>query len=149
MLYKVRVAYERQIVDADFSRKIREAYLVEASSVTDAEDRMRSYIKPYALEGCPVDINGVAEENVSLVIPAPLEHVDLEWYKARVGFLVFSEVTGKERLSMQTILVQGIDLSGALTRLKEGLEGSMSDCVICSISETAIVDVIIPKTAEV
>lgn len=149
MWYKTRVAYERQIVDADFGRKIREAYLVEASSVTDAEDRMRTYIEPYALEGCPIDIKGVAEENIYLVIPTPLKHVDLEWYKARVGFLVINELNGKERLSMHTILVQGVDLSGALMRLKDGLEGSLSDCVICSISETTIADVITPKTAEV
>lgn len=149
MWYKVRVAYERQIVDADFGRKMRETYLVEASSVTDAEDRMRTYIKPYVPEGCPIDIKGVAEENISLVIPTPLEHVDLEWYKARVGFLVFSEVTGKERLCRKTILVQGVDLSGALRRLEEVQSGSVVGSVICSISETTIVDVIALKPAEV
>ena len=55
--------------------------------------------------------------------------------------MTLDEKTGKERKTSQNVLIQAADLRGAITRLDEGMKGSMMDYVIASVAETQIMDV--------
>lgn len=56
-------------------------------------------------------------------------------------FITLDEKSGAEKKSSQNVLIQAADLRAAVSRLDEGMKGSMMDYTIASIAETAIVDV--------
>lgn len=148
MWYKTRIAYERQGDELGY-RKMQETYLVAAYSVTDAEDRARSYIAPYAIGDLPIEVKGASEEKLAGVLHSPLDLPDNRWYKARVGFVTIDEATARERIKKVSMLVEGAGILGALKLLGEELDKGMGEYEVVSIAESTIVDVIIPKFDEV
>lgn len=58
------------------------------------------------------------------------------------------EKSGAEKKTSQNVLIQAADLRAAVSRLDEGMRGSMMDYVISSIAETGIMDVYHYRTEE-
>ena len=71
-----------------------------------------------------------------------------KWFKCKVAFVTLDERSGIEKRKMQTMMVQASDLRGAVKRLDKGMEGTMADYEIVSVSETAIMDVFHYKETE-
>ena len=83
---------------------------------------------------------GVGRANYSEIFPRD-EYAAGRWYKCKLWFLTLDEKTGAEKRTATNILVQAADLRDAIRKLDEGMQDSMADYVIASVSETAIMDI--------
>lgn len=139
--FECKVRYEK-MGDNGVEKKVTESYLVDALSCTEAEARATEEVSPY--------ISG--EFNVSAVKQAKYSEIFLDeadsadrFFKCKVAFITINEKTGIEKESSTNMLVQASDLRQAIKSLDKGMEGSMADYLIKSVSETKIMDVFLYK----
>ena len=135
--FECKVRYEK-IGENGTSKKVTESYLVDALSCTEAEARATKEVSPY--------ISG--EFNISAVKQAKYSEIFLDeadsadrFFKCKVSFITINEKTGVEKESSTNMLVQASDLREAVKSLDKGMEGSITDYLIKSVSETKIMDV--------
>lgn len=138
MWYQVKVSYERQ-EDVEGVKRVKEAYIVDALSVTEAETRIIKEIKPYVAFG-ELEVKDVTRYNVSEIIIDPDLDADT-YYKARVAFLSLDEKTSAVKRDMHTYLVKSGSVSDALEGLIGNLNKTLGDYRVTSITETPIMDV--------
>ena len=141
--FTCKIRYEK-IAENGMTKKVTEPYLVDALSFTEAESRIIEEITPF-ISG-EFTVAGVARANYSEIFPSDEADAD-RWYKCKLWFLTLVGKTGVEKRTATNILVQAADLRDAIRKLDEGMQDSMADYVIASVSETAIMD-IYPYTAD-
>ena len=135
--FECKVRYERPAEDGA-SRKVAEAYLVDALSFTEAEARIIEELAPFAGEGLSVtDIKRAKYEELF----ASNADADDRWFKIKICFITL-DAKGEEKRVGAQMLVQASDLRRALVRFDEAMKGTMADYEISSVAETAIMDVI-------
>lgn len=120
-------------------KKVSEPYLVEAISFTDAEKRFIEYIEPFMSGEFTVD--AVAKRKIAELFETTDDDAD-KYFKVKCAFITLDERTGVEKKSMQTMYVQASDLRDAVKRFDKGMQGTLADYEITSVSETAIMDVV-------
>jgi hypothetical protein len=131
-------------MDNGMPRKVTEPYLVDALSFTEAEARIIEEIKPF-ITG-EFTVSDIKRANYSELFPAPEEAAD-KWFKCKLFFITLDEKSGAEKRTGTLVLVQAADLRDAVTKLDEGMKGTMADYQIASVVETLIMEVY-PFTAE-
>lgn len=117
-------------------KKVTEHYLVDALSFTEAEARGIEETKPY--------VSG--EFSVSNITRAHYAEIFFNdsgdrWYKAKVKYIHLDEKTGAEKATCVNMLAQASDFDDAVHVLKKGMEGTMADWELVSMSDTTILDV--------
>lgn len=119
-------------------KKVTEAYVVDALSFSEAEERIIEEMSSY--------ISG--EFTVTDIKKAPYGEIffsDQEladsWYKAKLQFITIDEKTEKEKRTTVNYLVQAGSFNGAVKNLEEVMGGTMIDYTISSIAETSLMDV--------
>lgn len=130
-----KVSYEK-ILENGMQKKVTEPYLVDALSFTEAEARIIEEMSPF--------ITG--EFTVSAVGRAKLSEVFFNedgdrYYKAKINMITLDEKSGQEKKQGMYVLIQANNFDESLTKLKDGMNNSMADYEIASITETAIMDV--------
>ena len=65
---------------------------------------------------------------------------EYKWFRCRVNYVSLDEEKGVEKRIAQTMMVQAIDFQDAVKALVKGMEGSLCDYEIASITETKILD---------
>lgn len=133
--YECRVKYDKTLENGT-QKKITEAYLVDAMSFTEAENRIIEEMTPY-ISG-EFEVSAVKKARISELFIDPEGD---KWYRAKVMFITIDEKSGAEKRSGTTMLVQAKDFQLAVKNLENGMKGTMSDWEINTISETALVDV--------
>ena len=135
--FECKIRYEKMMEDG-MQKKVTEAYVVDALSFSEAEERIIEEMSSY--------ISG--EFNVTDIKKAPYGEIffsDQEladrWYKAKLQFITIDEKTEKEKRSNVTYLVQAGTFNGAVKSIDEVMGGTMIDYVIASVAETALMDV--------
>ena len=135
--FECKIRYEKMMEDG-MQKKVTEAYVVDALSFSEAEERIIEEMASY--------ISG--EFNVTDIKKAPYGEIffsDQEmadrWYKAKLQFITIDEKTEKEKRSNVTYLVQAGTFNGAVKSIDEVMGGTMIDYVIASVAETALMDV--------
>jgi hypothetical protein len=125
-------------------KKVTEAYVVDALSFSEAEERIIDEMSSY--------ISG--EFDVMDIKKAPYKEIffsdsDLadKWYKAKLQFITIDEKTEKEKRSSVNYLVQAGSFNGAVKNIDEVMGGTMIDYVIFSVTETTLMDVFEYKKA--
>jgi hypothetical protein len=119
-------------------KRVNEPYLVDALNFTEAERRIIEEMTPFMTGEFQVaDIKRVSYAEF---FESEEESAD-RWFRAKLVFITLDEKSGKEKKTSQNVLIQAADLRGAITRLDEGMKGSMMDYTIASVAETALVDV--------
>lgn len=73
-----------------------------------------------------------------------MQNTETLWYKSKVQFADIDVDAGKEKRVNIYYLVEGASLESARRRLDNFLSGSSLDYSIVSVSETSIIDVIVP-----
>lgn len=141
--YECKVKYEKTL-ETGTQKKVTEAYLVDAMSFTEAENRIIEEITPYI----------VGEFEVAAVKKARISELFIDpegdkWYRAKVMFITIDEKTGVEKKAASTMLVQASDFQRAVKNLEDGMKGTMSDWEINTISETLLMDVFGMQVKEV
>lgn len=120
-----------------------EKFLVDALSFTEAEARIIEEQTPY-ISG-DFNVSAVKKSNISEIFHAG--DAD-KWFKCKLNFITLNEKTGAESKKASYILVKAYDFEDALSTLKEGMKGTVSDYEIASICETDIMDVYLLKAKE-
>ena len=133
--FLVKVKIEKP---TDFSKieKVTEQHLVDALSFTEAETRIIEEMKPF--------VNG--EFEVSNITPQKINEIFYndsgdKWFKAKVNFVTLNEENGKEKKTSVNMLAQANDVKDAEHIIKAGMNGTLADYEIASISETKILEV--------
>jgi len=130
------IKYERTAEEGRIE-KVKESYIIDALSFTEAEARMTEYIRPF--------ING--EFSVSAVKRAKINEIFWndegdKWFKSKVNFISLDEEKGVEKKTAVTMMVQANDIKEALDGITDGMKGCMADYEIYSIICTELVEVI-------
>lgn len=134
---ETKVKYEKA-TESGLTKKVTEPYLVDAMSCTEAEKRVTEEVAP-RIQG-DFSVSAVRESNISEVFRSDAE-TDGKWYKVKANFIAINEKTGQEKKTASYMLVQASDFHTALRRFDEGMKGTMADCQIAAVTETAITDV--------
>ena len=135
--FECKIRFEKKMEDG-LQKKVNEAYVVDALSFSEAEERIIEEMSSY--------ISG--EFNVTDIKKAPYGEIffsDQEladrWYKAKLMFITIDEKTEKEKKSSVNYLIQAGSFNGAVKGIEEVMGGTMIDYTIASVTETQLMDV--------
>ncbi|MDL2264955.1 DUF4494 domain-containing protein [Parabacteroides sp. OttesenSCG-928-G21] len=139
--FECKVSYEKMLENG-MLKKVTEPYLVDALSFTEAEARIIEEIRPF--------ISG--EFTIADIKRARLSEMFFNengdrFYRIKVYFITLDEKSGAEKKTASLMLVQASTLKEAIAVLEDGMKGTLSDYIIASVTETAIMDVF-PFSAE-
>lgn len=135
--FECKVRYDKTM-ETGLLKKVTETYIVEALSFTEAERRFIEEMRPLISgEFIVTDIKRAKLTELFESIDAAADR----WFKAKVAYITLDEVSGAEKRTNQTMLVQATDFRAAVKELDKGMEGTLGDWVIVSITETNIMDV--------
>lgn len=137
MWFECKIAYEKTMEDG-LQKKVTEAYVVDALSFTEAEQRITEEMSSY--------ISG--EFDVKDIKIAPYHEVFFSddatadrWFKVKIQEIRIDEKTEKEKRIAVNYLVHAATFRGAVNNVEEVMGGTMIDYVIASIAETTLMDV--------
>lgn len=140
--FQCKIKYERNADDGAVV-KVNEAYLVDAMSFTEAEERINEEMKPF--------ISGeflVSDIKRARIAELFTNEDGDKWYRCKVNFVTLDEEKGVEKRVASTMFSQASSLKEALEVLEKGMKGTMADYEIASIVETNIMDVFVYKAGE-
>lgn len=133
--FECKVKYDR-IIENGVQKTVSEPYLVDALSFTEAEARITEKMQPFISGDFAVD--AVKRVNLSDIF---YNSTGDRWYKVKTNFISIDEKTAVEKRTATYQMVQASDFKGALSTFLEGMNDTMADFEIASITETAIMDV--------
>lgn len=133
--FECKISYDKQLENG-MQKKVTEPYLVDALSFTEAEARMIEEIRPYITgEFVVADIKRARLSEIFFN-----ENGD-RYFKGKIQFITLDEKSGAEKKTSVQMLAQANDLEEALKVIKKGMEGTMADYAIASLTETSIIDI--------
>lgn len=133
--FECKVRYDK-MAENGMVKKVNEPYLVDALTFTEAEARIIEEMKPF--------ISGeysISSEKKTKISEVFFKEGGDRWYLVKVNFITLDDKSGVEKKSTSQILVQAFDFDNAVANFKEGMEGTMADYEIGSVTETMIMDV--------
>lgn len=133
--FECKVGYEKMLENG-MQKKVTEPYLVDAMSFTEAEARIIEEIKPY--------ISG--EFTITDIKRAKFSELFFNdkgdrYFKAKIYFITLDEKSGAEKKTAVQMLAQASDIKEAMLIIEKGMEGTLADYSIASLTETLIMDV--------
>ena len=133
--FECKVSYEK-VLENGMQKKVTEPYLVDALSFTEAETRIIEEIRPY-ISG-EFTVTDIKRARISELFFN--ENGD-RYYKFKIYFITLDEKSGAEKKTAAQMLAQACTLKEAIAVLEEGMKGTLSDYLIASVAETALMDV--------
>ena len=133
--FECKVSFEKTMENG-MQKKVTEPYLVDALSFTEAEARITEEMRPF--------ISGeftVADIKRARLSELFLNETGDRFFKIKIYFITLDEKSGAEKKTAAVMLAQANTLKEALAVLEEGMNGTMADYTIASISETPIMDI--------
>lgn len=135
--FECRIAYEK-IMEDGMQKKVKENYVIDALSFTEAEQRIMEEMSSY-ISGA-FDVADIKKASYKEVFFSDEETAD-RWYKAKLQFITIDEKTEKEKRTSIFYLVQAGSLTKAVNYIDEFMGKTMIDYAIASVAETQIMDV--------
>jgi hypothetical protein len=128
-------------------KKVTEAYVVDALSFSEAEEKIIEEMSSY-ISG-EFNVTDIKKAAYGEIFFSDSDEAD-RWYKAKLQFITIDEKTEKEKRSNINYLVQAGSFNGAVKNIDEVMGGTMIDYVISSVAETTLMDVFEhkPQTAK-
>lgn len=142
--FECRIKYEKTMEDG-LQKKVTEAYVVDALSFTEAEQRIMEEMSSY-ISG-EFEVSDIKKAVYKEIFFSDEELAD-RWYKAKLQFITIDEKTEKEKRSNVSYLVQAGTLNGAVKNIDSVMGGTMIDYVIAAVAETSLMDVFEYKKKE-
>lgn len=133
--FECKVSFDKTMENGTL-KKVTEPYLVDAQSFTEAEKRIIEELRPY-ISG---DFTVADIKRAKLAELFFNENGD-RYFKAKVNFITLDEKSGTEKTTSVNMLAQACDLREALQVVNKGMEVTMADYYISSLSSTMIMDV--------
>lgn len=135
--YEVKVRLERTLENG-MTKKVKESYLFDALSFSEAEERAIEELAPFA--SGELEVTDIKRVPYSEIFPSDKEDAD-KWYEIRTVFLELNGRTGKTKKIKTDFLIQAVDIYNAKDDFNEVMRPTMIDHEIVSIKETPIMDV--------
>ena len=135
--FECKIRYEKTMDDG-LQKKVTEAYVVDALSFSEAEEKIIEEMSSY-ISG-EFNVTDIKKAAYGEIFFSDLDAAD-KWYKAKLQFITLDENSGKEKHTTVTYLVQAGSFNGAVKNLDEVMGGTMIDYVITSMTETQLMDV--------
>ena len=142
--FECKIRYEKTMDDG-LQKKVTEAYVVDALSFSEAEEKIIEEMSSY-ISG-EFNVTDIKKASYGEIFFSDLDSAD-KWYKAKLQFITLDEKSGKEKRSNVNYLVQAGSFNGAVKNLDEVMGGTMIDYVIVSMAETMLLDVFEHKGIE-
>ena len=144
--FECKIRYEKMMEDG-LQKKVTEAYVVDALSFSEAEEKIIEEMSSY-ISG-EFNVTDIKKAAYGEIFFSDSDEAD-KWYKAKLQFITIDEKSGKEKRSSVNYLVQAGSFNGAVKNLDEVMGGTMIDYVITSMTETVLMDVFEhkPQTAK-
>lgn len=136
--FECKVRYEKTMENGQ-SKKVTEAYVVDALSFTEAEERIIEEMKPYVGDG-EMEVTAIKIASYNEVFFSDKDSDD-KFYKIRLNFITLDERNGKEKKTAVDYLVHAASVEGARKNMEESMSGTMIDDIVVSVVETSIMDV--------
>lgn len=131
--FETKARYDRMTEDGCI-KPVNETILVDAISCTEAETRVIDAISSMA-QG-DLSVKSTKETKITEVIgTTDGEH----FWLAKPALITLDENSGKEKRQVLQILVGADDFDESLKILRDHMNGSMSDWVLTSLSESSII----------
>ena len=133
--FECKISYEKT-TEEGMPKRVTEAYLVDALSFTEAEARIIEKMRPY--------ISGdftVMDIKRARFAETFLNDNGDRYYKAKVNLITLDEKNGVEKETAVQMLVQASTIHDAIRFIDAGMKGTITDYVIASVTETALLDV--------
>lgn len=131
------IVYEKTMEDG-LQKKVKEIYVVDALSFTEAEARIIEEMKSY-ISG-EFQVQNINPASYGEIFFSESENAD-KWYKSKLQFITIDEKTEKEKRTNVTYLVQAGTLEQARKNIEDVMGGTMIDYDIVGVNETKIMDV--------
>ncbi|MEG1546585.1 MAG: DUF4494 domain-containing protein, partial [Bacteroides sp.] len=135
--FECKIRYEK-VAENGMNKKVTEPYLIDALSFTEAEARIIEEMSPF-ITG-EFTVADIKRASYSELFASEEEAAD-RWFKCKLFFITLDEKSGAEKKTSAQVLVQASDLRDAVTKLDEGMKGTMADHKSVVLKETAIIDV--------
>ena len=135
--FECKIAYEKVMEDG-LQKKVKENYVVDALSFTEAESRIMEEMSSYITGEFTIEDIKIA--SYKEIFFSEEEMAD-KWYKAKLQFITIDEKTEKEKRSNVNYLVQAGTLKGAVNNIESVMGTTMIDYVIATVAETTLMDV--------
>mgnify|MGYP002855700806 CR=1 FL=1 len=142
--FECKIRYEKTMEDG-LQKKVTEAYVVDAMSFSEAEEKIMEEMSSY-ISG-EFNVTDIKKASYGEIFFSDLESAD-KWYKTKLQFITLDEKSGKEKRSSVNYLVQAGSLNGAVKSIDEVMGGTMIDYVIVTVAETTLMDVFEHKTKD-
>lgn len=130
-------AYEKTQEDGNVKR-VKEQYVVDALSFTEAEARIIESMHPYASGA--TQVVDISRAPFSEIVFTDDEEAD-KYYKLKANFIILDEKTGKEKKDSLCYLVQGSSTQNAQYNFDAEMKETMIDYSVGAIIETKIMDI--------
>ena len=135
--FECKIRYEK-MMDDGLQKKVTEAYVVDALSFSEAEEKIIEEMSSY-ISG-EFNVTDIKKASYGEIFFSDMDSAD-KWYKAKLQFITLDEKSGKEKRSTVNYLVQGGSFNDAVKNLDDVMGGTMIDYVITAINETTLMDV--------
>lgn len=142
IFFECGLSYEKTIENGT-QKKVTEPYLVDALSFTEAEANIIREIKPF-IAG-EFTIRTIKRARISEVFFNEDNPDADKYFKAKINFISLDVKKGKESKTAAYMLAKASDIDEAKKVVVKGMQGTMSDYEIESLSETKIMDIFLCK----
>lgn len=133
--FECKVSYGKTL-NTGIQKTVKESFLVDALSFTEAEGRIIEEIRPFVTG--EFTVSAIKRANYSEVY---FDETGDRWFRCRVAFISIDEKTGVEKLTPTNILVQATEHSQAVENLNICMKGTMADWRIIAVNETSLLNV--------
>jgi len=134
--FECKINYEK-MTENGMPKKVKEPYLLEAMSFTEAEARIIEYIRDFISgEFAVADIRRVRFYEIFLNDEGD------KYYKVKIMLITPDEKTGTEKKTAVQILAKSSTVVDAVNVVNTNMKGTLADYEIVSVSETALMDVL-------
>lgn len=136
-LFECKIRYEKTMENG-VVKKVKEPYLFDAMSFSEAESRAIEELQPYM--GGEFEVTDIKRVPYTEVFSSSKRDAD-KWYAIRINLMMLDERTGIEKKTKCDYLVQASDINNARDNFIEAMKQTLVDYEIVSIKETSIMDV--------
>ena len=133
--FECKVRYDKML-ETGQQKKVKEPYLVDALSFTEAEARIIEEISPF-ISG-EFSVSAVKRTRIAEIF---FDETGDRWYNVKYNIITIDEKTAVEKKTSVLTLVQASEFQKAVDNFMENMKGTMADFEIASVTETPIMDV--------
>ncbi len=134
-LFECKIRFQKIDDKSGKEKRVTEAYLFDALTYTEAEERAYKTMEEY-ISG-DFTVASIRKAKYAEILPS--DDGD-RWYKVKVSFLSVDEASGREKRVSQTVLVLACDIKDACDKTIDGMNGTTDDFEINSVIESSIMD---------